>query len=191
MKKYISLITIGFTLVLTACGFEPLYAAKQNEGSVLIGSSFKVDNVDFGRPGQKLQYRLEDLLNHGRNENKIYRLKVALEKRTDGIGIQKDRFITRYNVRVRAVYEVFDIATSKKVIAGTSSMVGGYDAVTSQFGTYAADENVTLSLMDELAKDIVLSISTKLSDAKSMKNLVEEQVEKDAAEKQAESAKKQ
>jgi LPS-assembly lipoprotein len=179
MKKYISSIAIALTLVLTACGFEPLYAANQNEGSVLIGSSFKVDKIDYGRPGQKLQYRLEDLLNHGKNGEKQYRLNVALEKNTDGVGIQKDRYITRYNVRVRAVYEVFDIATSKKILSGTSSMVGGYDAVTSQFGTYSADENTTLSLMDELAKDIVLSISTKLSDAKSVEKLVEEQATKE------------
>jgi hypothetical protein len=175
-----NIITIILVLALAACGFQPLYAEQQNNKSILVGSSFDIQKIDkFGRAGQKLQYELEDLLNYSKGGEKKYRLVVAPEKTKEGIGIQKDRFITRYNLRVRATYQVFDIASNRKIFDGATQAVGSFNAVDSDFGTYSLEENTLISLMDELAKDITLSISTKLSDAKSVENLAAEQAEKD------------
>jgi hypothetical protein len=181
MKKIIALVLV---LALAACGFEPLYAEKQNNKSILVGSSFDIKKIDkFGRAGQKLQFELEDLLNYSKGGQKKYRLVVTPEKSKEGIGVQKDRFITRYNLRVRATYEVFEIASSRKIFDGATQAVGSFNAVDSDFGTYSLEENTLISLMDELAKEIVLSVSTKLSDAQSVEKLAEEQAAKDKTEK--------
>ena len=181
MKNIITLIII---LTLAACGFQPLYAEQQNNKSILVGSSFEIKKIEkFGRAWQKLQYELDDLLNYSKGGEKKYSLRVALEKNKQGIGLQKDRYVTRYNLIMRATYEVFEIASNRKIFGGLSQAVGSYNAVDSEFGTYSLEENTELSVMDELAKEIVLSVSTKLSDAQSVEKLAAEQAEKDKIEK--------
>lgn len=172
-----NLVIILFVFLVTSCGFQPLYAKKQGGSSVLVGNSFEVKKISGGRAGQKLQYGLEDLFNHGASGEKKYRIETKLEKLKEGVGLQKNRFITRYNLRMIANYNVFDIATGKKIFSGSNIAVGGYNAVSSEYGTYALEENTELSLMDELAKEIVLSVATKLSN-NPVEKLVAEQSKK-------------
>ena len=167
--KFSMLLSLKNILVLTllvavsACGFKPLYAKKDGENSHSC-SNFTVSKVDgFRISGQKMQYELQDALNQSCiNQDKKYTVKVGLTKTRDSILIQKDREVTRYNLNVIGSYQVFEGDSAKAAYSGSSTMVGGFDAVTSDYGTYALEEDTQSKLLEEMANDITLRISSQL-----------------------------
>jgi hypothetical protein len=125
--------------------------------------NFSVNKVETtGTAGQKLKYKLQDALNAAciKPENK-YNIVIELTKTKEALGIQKDREITRYNLNLSGSYKVTD-ENGKNLYNGTSIMVGGFDTVTSDYGTYALEIDTEEKLLEEMANDIALKVSAKL-----------------------------
>ncbi len=160
LKSVISLLVV---LVLGACGFHPLYENHEREGSKVCGN-FTVDKITkYDVSGEKLQYELQDLLNEACiSTDKNYLVVLNITKTKEGIGIQRDREITRYNIHYVTSFTLKDKEADKIVYHGTSIMVGGYDAQVSDYGTYALEKDTERKLFDETAYDISMKISNTL-----------------------------
>ncbi len=157
------LSSLVIVLLLASCGFKPLYAKKDGERSHSC-TNFTVEKVKTLRvPGQKMQYELQDALNQACiNQEKEYRIAVDVVKAKGGIAIQRNRAITRYNLTLTGNYKVYESGSEKPVYTGSSTMIGGYDAVVSDYGTYALEEDTQTKLMEEMANDMALRISSQL-----------------------------
>ena len=155
----------GLVLVLLVqgCGFSPVY--KQGQSVNVDLSSVKVQEISFGRAGQVLQTKLENLLNPKRAATDTkYRLSIQMKKRRDALGIERTREITRYNLTVTASYALKDTQTGEVVHKGQSQITSGYDAVASDFATYTVEEDTLLRVMEEIAKDIRFQLAGKFLD---------------------------
>lgn len=159
-----SLSVFAAVIMLASCGFKPLYAKQEKDGQYTTCKNFVVAKMkDFGVSGQRMQYKLQDSLNQACiNPDKDYRVTIDMTKSRDATAIQKDREVTRYNLTFNALFSVIDTATDKEVYHGNSSMVGGFDAQVSDYGTYALEEDTEKKLLEEMANDITLKISTVL-----------------------------
>jgi len=150
------------TILVTSCGFTPLYAKKG--GKTHSCTNFTVSEIKgFDISGQKLQYRLQDSLNQVCiKEQNNYRITMDLRKSKEAIAIQRDRVITRYNLNISGTYKVYKVGEEKPITTGTSNMVGGYDTVISDYGVYALEQDTEEKLLEEMANDITLRVSSVL-----------------------------
>jgi hypothetical protein len=147
---------------LSSCGFKPLYENKEIKAGKTCGN-FSIEEIKYSRiAAQKLKYNLQDSLNLACiNSDKNYKVQIDLSKTSEGVGIQKDREVTRYNLRLVGSFRVLD-SKGKIITSGTSNMIGGYDAVISDYGTYALEQDTESKLLEEMANDISLKIVSKL-----------------------------
>ncbi len=159
-----NLIVVTLIVAVSACGFKPLYAKKEKDGSYKSCNNFVVSKIkSFGISGQRLQYKLQDALNQACvNPDVDYRVTLDVIKTKEGSSIQKDREVTRYNLNFNAKFSVTDSAKDKMVYHGNSTMVGGFDAQVSDYGTYALEQDTEKKLLEEMANDIALKISSVL-----------------------------
>lgn len=147
---------------ISSCGFKPLYENKERKRGEDCNNFTVLDNKYSRVPFQKLKYNLQDALNLACiSPDKNYKVKVNITKNREGVGIQKDREVTRYNLSLLGSFDVLN-SENKTVTSGTSKMVGGYDAVISDYGTYALEQDTELKLLEEMANDISLKIASKL-----------------------------
>jgi LPS-assembly lipoprotein len=162
LRKIFILVTV---LSLTACGFAPVH---QRYGGKVFGAEGDLAAIKLGNIGDQKE-RTDQVLktNLGRelnlssiNAKKKYILNITLTDSIAGLGVKKDKEITRYNIIFTANYTLQDIETKEEVTRGRSKIVGGYDAVASDFGTYAAKKDVEGRIMNELAKDIKLRLTS-------------------------------
>jgi len=149
--------------LVSSCGFKPLYAKKDGEKNHSC-DNFTVDKIKgYFIPGQKMQYKLQDSLDQACiNQNKQYYISMDIIKGKNALSIQKDREITRYSLTLTGNYQLFEKGADKPLYTGTSVMVGSYDAVTSDYGTYALEEDTQAKMLEEMANDITLKISSQL-----------------------------
>ena len=92
-----------------------------------------------------------------------YKLNITLTKESAAIGIQQDREATRFNIIIRAKYQLLRIDDNSEIDAGTLKVVGSYDAVDSQYATFVAEEDTSFRIIKELAHDIKTRLSISLS----------------------------
>lgn len=143
------------SLILTSCGFTPLYGEHSaNQTVIQEALETKVDPIP-GRNGQILRTTLMDSLNpHSTSLAPNYHLIVILEETEVPVGIQRDRRITRYNIIEEANYSLKAINGDKLIDSGHVRMIGSYDAVDSDFATFAAKQDAIKRVMQEMGLDI-------------------------------------
>lgn len=161
-----NIIIVCFLMFQTSsCGFTPMYATSSspNEAVGSVLPSIKIARIQ-GQLGQRLTTHLLEELNPSAIKTPYqYKLKVSLRKESAAIGIQQDREATRFNIIIRAKYQLIDIDSKEVVDSGTIKVVGSYDAVDSQYATFIAEEDTSFRIMKELAKDIKTRLSISLS----------------------------
>jgi LPS-assembly lipoprotein len=150
MKK---LAAIAVCLLLAGCGFHPMY------GSALAPqlSSIYVEPI-AERDGYELRTALIDLLqSDGEAGGKAYRLKVTLNESQQGIALQNDATITRYNNTLDARYTLSD-AQGNVLTAGSQSELSAYNVVTSPYATLAAEQDSSKRAAQDVAERIHLDL---------------------------------
>ena len=105
--KRAAIIAIG--LALGGCGFHPLYGGMNGEMNATLSSIYVEPVPD--RIGYELRNTMIDLLDGpGSASGASYRLRLTLNETTQGIALQNDATITRYNDRLTVTYELTDAA---------------------------------------------------------------------------------
>lgn len=160
--KFLTLLLLS--VAVTSCGFTPLYKRPVNQETACNNFEVTVPNIDAA--GQRLKYRLQDLLNVAciRPDNK-FKVGVTVNKTKQGLGIQQDREITRFNMILDSNYNVFDVDASKKIYSSRSRISGAFDAQTSDYGTYSIEQDTVVQLAEDLAREISLKIGSNIAKA--------------------------
>lgn len=144
------------SIALTGCGFTPLYSkhSKHNSAAVQQTLETKIEKIP-GRSGQILWTTLMDHLNPSSIPvTPHYRLVVTLQEKEIPVAIQQDRHITRYNIIEEANYSLISIESNKQIDNGHVRVIGSYDAVDSDFATFAAKQDTIKRAMQEMGMDI-------------------------------------
>jgi LPS-assembly lipoprotein len=150
MKK---LAAIAVCLLFAGCGFHPMY------GSALAPqlSSIYVEPI-AERDGYELRTALIDLLqSDGEAGGKAYRLKVTLNESQQGIALQNDATITRYNNTLDARFTLSD-AQGNVLTTGSQSELSAYNVVTSPYATLAAEQDSSKRAAQDVAERIHLDL---------------------------------
>ncbi len=153
--------SIAIASLLGACGFHPLYAGL-NGGMDATLSSIYVEPIP-DRVGYELRNTMIDLLDGpGTSSGASYRLKLALSENTQGIALQNDATITRYNDTLTVTYELTDMA-GRVVTKGTETGLSAYNVLPSSsnanYGTLAAQQDADKRAAQDIAERIRLDLN--------------------------------
>ena len=147
MKQVLPIVSI--CLVLAGCGFHPLYGGAMEPEL----ASIYVEPV-AERDGYELRNQLIDLLgSDGRDTGKAYHLKLTLDSVSNGVTLQNDATITRYNDTLTATYVLTD-ASGKEVTRGTQTSLSSFNVSNSPYSTLAVQQDSDRRAADDLADRI-------------------------------------
>ena len=150
MKK---LAVPALCLVLAGCGFHPMYGRAT--GPAL--ASIYVEPV-AERDGFELRNALIDALQtDGEEHGKAYHLKVVLNESAQGIALQNDATITRYNNVLTARYTLYD-AQENVLTSGTQTQMSAYNVVQSPYSTLVAAQDSSKRAAQDIAERIHLDL---------------------------------
>jgi hypothetical protein len=174
-------LTIISLLLLTSCGFRPLYMVESGNGIILDQLATIKFESKKGRQGQQLVNSLDNTFNPtGINLPKNYVLTVALVETHQAVAVQNNNEITRYNVVMDVTYTLRDIneyippapkkpkhnnwdekpnqideSTTHAITSGKFKMAGSYDAVpSSNFATLVGKQNSVTNVINEISKEL-------------------------------------
>jgi LPS-assembly lipoprotein len=150
MKK---LAVLAACLLLGACGFHPMY------GNALAPqlSSIYVEPIPE-RDGYELRNTLIDLLqSDGVPAGKTYRLKIILNESIQGIALQNDATITRYNNTLDARYTLSD-THGNVLTSGSQTKLSAYNVVQSPYATLVAEQDASKRAAQDMAERIRLDL---------------------------------
>ncbi|WP_428407286.1 hypothetical protein [Hyphococcus sp.] len=161
MQKTAALLAAAGALVLSGCGFQPIYATR--DGLSSVNSQIYLKQVVA--PETVAPY-LEDALNARivsvDGVAPRYELVVQANETAERLAVQIDATVTRYNYRLAARYWVVDTETRQNM-RGVARAVTSYNIVNSQYSTLFAErtavEKAARELAEEIERDILIRFS--------------------------------
>lgn len=154
-----------FALMISACGFQPLYS--KNGSSPAVQAELAAIQVDVQRTDSRAE-RLEQLIYSslldaltplGVSAAPAWRLEIAFEQTSKGVGFQEDDSATRFNLQIFSEWRLVDTASRQVVFSSSSRSIAAYNVVTSQFATLTAEKDAEERAAVDLANDIRLQLS--------------------------------
>jgi LPS-assembly lipoprotein len=147
-------------LLLAGCGFHPMYGGNGKVGPEL--ASIYVEPVPE-RDGYELRNQLIDLLgSDGREAGKTYTLKLTLTEASNGVALQNDATITRYDDTLTVKYSLTD-AKGKEVTSGTQSSLASYNTSNAPYSTLAVQQDSDRRAADDIADRIRMDLGAYFS----------------------------
>lgn len=152
-------LALFFAAVLSGCGFHPLYG----DTGTTAGTTDKLATIYVEPIPERLGYELRNTLidlfdSSGRSGQGAYRLKVTLSTKSEGIAIQNDAAITRYNDTLSVSYELTD-RSGAVITKGTETGLSAYNVVASPYATLMGQQDADT----RAAEDIAYRIRTDLA----------------------------
>lgn len=137
-------------LAVAACGFQPVYGTGGNgqklQGRVLVSEP---DNRDAFLVTRRIEQRL------GRGSDPVYDLSLVVTSRADGLAVNQQGYITRYNLLGAADYVLTDTRNGQIAASGSVDNFTGYSTTSTTVATLAAERDARQRLMVILADQIV------------------------------------
>ena len=154
--------------VLSACGFEPMYARRGGRDVAADLAAIGIGAIPR-RIGQILRNDLiERLTPRGEPREPRYRLRVEVSGPTTvALAIQPDNTITRYNLRLRVSFSLTDTRTGRVLYRDRTRTVGSYNAVRSDFATLTARDDTARRAAREASEEIRTLLGVFFARAKS------------------------
>ena len=163
MIKPLAWPSFGLALALASggCGFHPLYGEIGNKpGAQAIFDSIYVDPIPVERLGYQLRNNLiQALQGTAKPDAAIYRLKVNTTQGTEGIAVEPDASVTRYNFNLVARYELSNIHTGAVLDSGTETTLSEYDVVSSPYSTLVAQQAAQQRATEDIANRIRIDLA--------------------------------
>ncbi len=147
-------------LALGGCGFRPLYG-----GGTEAGPGRLLQSVQIERESGELGFRVhEALIERLRPPTPAAPLRLTTRTRLDrdGLAIEEDDEVTRYNLRVFTRYTLQRVGAAPSatpLTEGEVRSIAAYNATSSQYATLVAERQV----LDRTAKEIADKIAKRLA----------------------------
>lgn len=150
-------------LVLGACGFEPLYGEKERgiETEALLSQITVPPIAD--RLGQLVRTELTNRLNPRPAPAPVYSVSVTLTESSQGLAVRRDASATRANLIINASFALSAISGGEPLVSGEIRSINGYDILTSDFATLAAEKDARRRGARDVADAIVDRLSIYMS----------------------------
>ena len=155
-------------LMLSACGFQPLYVQRSNATSWFFSDEFdtsiitemsqiKVATIK-DRFGQQIRNHLLDLLTpKGVSADAKYRLKVeVLSREVTQQAMRNDVTATNERIKYRIGYKLYEGA--QELVAGDSIAFVSYDILSDPYSTTMSQKKAEEDASKIVADDIVLRL---------------------------------
>jgi LPS-assembly lipoprotein len=146
-------------LTLAGCGFRPLYGGVSGAARRLELSQIAVTPIESTLGSDMRNELIDRLTPSGEPAYPQYRLDITLHEYREGLGIQSDASVTRWNYQLTAVYQLTDLGTGKVVNKGTASSIASYSVVDSQFATLAAENDAKRRTAVDLGDELELRLA--------------------------------
>lgn len=146
-------------LALAGCGFRPLYGTMGvNPAGQRIFASIYVEPIVHERMGYDLRNKLIDLLRGpARAQDAAYRLNVTVTETREGVALQNDATITRYDLAFTAKYELID-AKMNTVTKGEQTTLESFDVAQSPYASLTGQEEAEKRAAQDLAEHIQIDL---------------------------------
>lgn len=171
MRKLIIPILLVCILLLSACGFQPIYATPEGKSSHQLLRQISVTNIFSTRDAGEgnlavqpiLQRALEERLLVDPGNSNEYDLMVEVTPRALRLAVQLDASVTRFNYQLASRYRLIHKETGA-LITGSPLAVASFNQVTSQYSSLFAEreavEKAANRLAEEIERDILLQADT-------------------------------
>jgi LPS-assembly lipoprotein len=147
------LLIASACLAVAGCGFHPLYGGRLQPQL----ASIYVEPLGE-RDGYELRNQLIDLLgSDGREAGKAYRLKLTLNQISNGVTLQNDATITRYNDTITATYVLTDVKGTE-ITRGSQTSLSSFNVSSSPYSTLAVQQDSDRRAADDLADRIRMDL---------------------------------
>jgi len=153
-----SWLLIGF-LLLTACGYEPIYGADKPANKIMGKIDVEVSN---GRNAFELRDRLIERFGALKNDP-TYLLKYTFSIKSKNLTISKDNDVTRYTLQGETNFELVNVESKKVIYKNTIVSNTAYSATAGTYPTAIAERDANVRLSRDMADKIItlLLISAK------------------------------
>lgn len=165
LKKLILLLLISnFSLLISSCGFKPMYGngALSDPNSQL--QSIAIANIP-DRNGQMLRNTLIDRLQAGgQTAPTKYRLEITDLKETIrdlDITIRSDT--TREQMKLSAMMKLVDVTTGEAIVQKDLSARGSYNILESEYTSRISRQDLRRDLIEKLAHQAERYITMELA----------------------------
>lgn len=146
-------------LVLAGCGFHPMYGGGRLGPEL---ASIYVEPLP-DNDGYELRNQLIDLLgSDGREAGKRYILKLSVSEESNGVALQNDATITRYNDTLTANYVLTD-ANGRQITSGTQTSLASYNVSSAPYSTLVVQKDSDRRAADDLADRIRMDLGAYFS----------------------------
>ncbi len=154
-------------MILGACGFHPLYGTiGEDPAAQRIFASIYVDPIAHERVGYDLRNNLIDLLRAAdRPQGTAYRLHVDVTETREGVALQNDATITRFDIVFVAKYELTD-ARLKSVLKGTESTLESFDVAQSPYSSLTGQQDAEKRAAQDIAEHIRINLGVHFAHPK-------------------------
>lgn len=163
-KTAILLLVSGFWLLVSGCGWQPLYGENE-AASGAAGVSKKLAQVDIAnipdREGQYLRNRLIDrFYRESRPADPSYALTVTpVNEQLIDLDITKAANATRAQMRLATTMVLKDLDTGEILLSRTLRAITSYNILGSEFATRVSENNARENALNDLARQIELQLS--------------------------------
>lgn len=162
-------LILSLALVLSGCGLRPLYGSYgANPGAQRIFATIYVPPVQADHVGYELRNSLIDLLEAGQSpQGAKYRLDIALAESRQGVAVQPNASVTRYNYRLEASYSLVDLKSNKVLTSGKEDSLSAYNVLPSSaisaYSTVSARRDSQMHAAQDIAQRIRLDLGVYFS----------------------------
>lgn len=152
---------------LGGCGFRPLYGGGiDGQGPGALFGAVRVE-TEQGELGFRLRDALIKSLRPA-NSGAPLLLNVQTAIARDGVVIQEDDEITRFNLRLQSKYTLTRTDApegTKPLFSGTARTIAAYNATTSQYATLVAEREVLRRGVEDIADKIAKKLAASYDPA--------------------------
>jgi LPS-assembly lipoprotein len=156
-----ALLAVCLTLMLSACGFTPMYAPAAS-GAGAIGP-VQVSQID-GKAGHVLKNELDRILSVESSAGGAppMQLEITLQETISRLGIRLDQSATRAELRLVANY-VLTPPNGGQQLRGSVASVVNYDIPTAAFGEITAQDDARERAAEDLAERFRAELALRMA----------------------------
>jgi LPS-assembly lipoprotein len=152
-------LTVVASLLLSACGFTPLYATRSDNGGVVTALAAISVQTPPDRVNRALRIALEDQLRANTLVAPQYALALSSILSEADVAIEQDTEVTRTNLTLRTSFILRDMETNASLYEAKAFAIVAYNRVPSEFANIIAERDA----QERVAKQVAEEVRTKLA----------------------------
>ena len=156
------LITIASILLLSACGFSPMYGANSSKNNTAIKTELTDIEIALipDREGQYLRNALIDRFYiHGSPATPKFRLVVKeVDENVSNFDVTIDSEVTRRQLKLSTSMSLIDLDSGSVVLTRSLQSITSYNVLESEFSTIVTEQSARDAALDDIARQIERSV---------------------------------